>query len=350
MINPSPKLYFYIPSSELIDSIPAGIPEYWRWINDFISHTPAKLPDGGAPCTWLGPYNWTVQTFLYLRAFCFPCLLTASLPDEGIIIAHSDFLPVFLKPSSKQFIVEIKPDRFLRCKFANYVISQNWRDPIHAGLDGVLIKSAVVRYWPQPGLIPRNPRRGDRFENLYFMGNRDQFIDEVDMLELGIKRLGLNWKMMPRERWHDYSNADAIVAVRPLVNYQDVAAFFSPERKPASKLCNAWLAGVPAILSPEVAFQDIRRSELDYLEARNVPEIIQKIQDLMGNLHLRRSMVENGKKRASEFKWETIVRAWIEIFQKEIIPEYNIWCKSGFRRSCVYFSRTLRRDRRARSN
>jgi hypothetical protein len=105
------------------------------------------------------------------------------------------------------------------------------------------------------------------------------------------------------------------------------------------------LAGVPAILSPEVAFQDIRRSELDYLEAQNVPEIIQKIQDLMGNLHLRRSMAENGKKRAGEFKWETIAQAWIEIFHEQIIPEYNLWRKSRFRRGWFYFSRTLRRGR-----
>src|SRR5262245_14056313 len=105
------------------------------------------------------------------------------------------------------------------------------------------------------------------------MGNREQFIHEVDDLELGINKLGMNWKMMPRERWHDYSNIDAIVAVRPLVNHQHVAD--SSDRKPASKLCKAWLAGVPAILSPEVTFQDIRRSELDYLEARNVPEIMQ---------------------------------------------------------------------------
>jgi hypothetical protein len=96
MINASPKLYFYIPSSELIDSIPAGIPEYWRWINDFISHTPAKLPDGGAPCTWLGPYNWTVQTFLYLRAFSFPCFVTASLPD-GNYHTTQRFFTGFLK-------------------------------------------------------------------------------------------------------------------------------------------------------------------------------------------------------------------------------------------------------------
>jgi hypothetical protein len=340
-----PKVSFYIPSPELVNDVPTTIHKYWRWINECTLKAPAKLPDGDGFCTWLGPYNWTVQTFIYLRAYGFPCSLTASLPDEGIVVTHSDFLPALLKASAKRFIVEIKPDRFLRCRFANFVIVQNRRDPIHNGLSRLLIKSAFVNYWPQPSLTPRDPDRGDRFENICFMGNREQFLREGDALALEYRKLGLNWTMTPRERWHDYSKVDAIIAVRPFgsatLNGKDVAAFFSSDRKPASKLINAWLAGVPAILSPDAAFQEIRRSELDYLEARNIPEIIERIRQLMHDPSLRRSMMENGKKRAEKFIPEKTVQTWIKIFEGEIIPEYMLWAKSPFCRAWLVFSRTL---------
>ena len=44
-----------------------------------------------------------------------------------------------------------------------------------------------------------------------------------------------------------------------------------------SKLINAWLAGCPGILGPESAFQQLRESELDYIEARTVDDIVNAV-------------------------------------------------------------------------
>lgn len=328
-----PKVYFYVPSQELIAGVPETIQEYWGWINEFLKNKSVQQPTGEF-CASDGPYNWTIQTFIYLRAYGFPCELTAYFPEGGIIIAHGDFLPSFLKPPAKQFIVEIKPDRYLQCIFANFVIVQNRHDPIHSGGKRFSIKSAAVNNWPQPGLIPRAPNRGDRFENICFMGNPEEFISETDILELEVKKLGLTWIKVPREKWNDYSKVDVIVAVRP----SDSEML---RRKPATRLTNAWLAGVPAILSPDVAFEDIRRSDLDYLRARNVPQIIEQLKRLGNDSSLRRAMAENGRKRSEEFSLVKTTHQWITIIREHIVPEYVIWRESVVKRISFFSMRLL---------
>jgi hypothetical protein len=339
MIRPGPRVFFYLPSPQAVENAPDSIEKYAAWVDAYIQLAPIKLPNGKL-CTWLGPYNWVVQTFLYLKAYGFPCVLTASLPDEGIIITHSDLLSTFLRPSAEQFIVEIKPDRSLRCIFSNFVIVQNKRDSVHFGMRRLLINSAFVDYWPQAGLMPRDPTRGDRFENICYMGNEEQFLDNAEELGLELRKLGLKWRMVPRNEWHDYREFDALIAVRQVDSYK-VGATHLPSRKPASKLRNAWAAGVPAILSPDIAFQDIRKSELDFLEAKTIPEVLDSIKRLMNDPTLRCAMRENGLLRAREFKLENIISSWIEIITTQIIPRYLLWRRSSYRRNWLYLIRKL---------
>ena len=176
------------------------------------------------------------------------------------------------------------------------------------------------------------------------MGNPKQFIQETDALARGISKLGLNWIMVPRKMWNDYSQVDCVVAVRPPEPRTPDAwdsAQFSLNRKPATKLYNAWMAGVPAILSPDIAFQDIKESEFDFLEARDVPEILERIHLLMSNADLRRSIVENGKRRAKEFEVSKTVQRWIEILEQQVTPEYVRWSRSRFRRWSFFCTRII---------
>lgn len=340
------KLYFYLPSPGIVESVPSDINSYWGWINQVIKISPASLPgpapNGSTICTWVGPYNWTIQSFMYLRSLDYPCTLTDILPDNGIIFAHSDFLSSSDKPSSKKFIVEIKPDRKLSCYFANFVIVQCRLDPLRNWLTKPFIHSAYVPYWPQPSLIPRDPNRGARFENVYYMGNASQFLENVNELENEIAQLGLTLKMPPRAKWHDYSEADVVVAVRPLKN---LLADFSGDRdqfrKPASKLINAWLAGVPAILSPEPSYKDIKLSDLDFLEASNVSEIIEQLKLLAANPKLRNLMRHNSLTRASEISPNKNLQAWANIIGSEIIPIYLKWLKSPCLRLWFMLTRSV---------
>ncbi len=337
-----PDICFYVPSARLVASVPGSMQDFWQWIDEFSRTYPVKLPSGW-DCTWVGPYGWTVQTFIHLHRSGFPCRLTASIPTEGIIIAHSDFLPRHLKPSPTQFVVELKPDRSQQCLYANFVVVQNRRDPVRRGLQRLLIRSAFIDNWPQPGLIPRDGNRGDRFENVCFMGSAEQFIQEVDVLERAIAQLGLRWMMPSRSEWHDFRDVDAVVAVRPpaptAIDPMVDRSSRTPSSKPATKLYNAWLAGVPAVLSPDSAFQDLKRSDLDFLEAQSVPEIIARLRQLRGDVDLRRSMVANGRTRGRAFAADRIVQAWRDMIQNQIVPQYEAWSRSPVRRRWLYVSR-----------
>ena len=103
--------------------------------------------------------------------------------------------------------------------------------------------------------------------------------------------------------WPDFREADLILAVRPGGRHRAT-------NKPASKLVNAWLAGVPALLGPEVAYRDLRRSELDYFEVASVGEALAAVDRLLGDPDLYSAMVENGRARSVDFTAEAIVPRW----------------------------------------
>jgi len=141
--------------------------------------------------------------------------------------------------------------------------------------------------------------------------------------------------MVQPDKWNDYSEADALVAVRR----PDPWGFYL--RKPVTRLTNAWAAGVPAILSPDPAFEDIRSSELDYLSATSVEEVVEQVKRLRDNPSLRQAMSENGRKRAVEYTAEKNVQKWTAAISGPILHEYHRWTESAGRRTTFYLLRTL---------
>ena len=184
------------------------------------------------------------------------CSVTDNWPQRGIVISHTDFLPLNLEPKPELFVVEIKPDRHLGSLSSNFVIVQSRSDPLYRSVWRLLFQVAYLPYWPQPSLIPRLRERGSKFENVCFMGNPEQLGVDAQLLKSELNMLGLNFFLVERQRWHDYRGVDAIIAVRP--SAPNNKAHMQVNMKPATKLYNAWLAGVPAILSPDGAFEAIR--------------------------------------------------------------------------------------------
>jgi hypothetical protein len=107
MSDKAPNIYFFIPSKKIVSNFNIDINSYWKWVHHFIKYTPVDLPDGSGKCGSIGPYNWTLQTYIYLTIFKNKYQITDSLDVEGIVISHGDFLPRYIKPSHKRFIVDI---------------------------------------------------------------------------------------------------------------------------------------------------------------------------------------------------------------------------------------------------
>lgn len=101
------------------------------------------------------------------------------------------------------------------------------------------------------------------------------------------------------------------------------------DHKPASKLFNAWKAGVPAILGCESAFQAERKGDLDYVEVSSMETLIQAITDLRNDDPLRQAIARNGKTRAKEVEPSRITEKWIDFLVNEATPAYHQWCAAA---------------------
>ena len=259
-----------------------------------------------------GVYVWILQTFLRLRAAGAPVRLSRTPPPSGVVLAHADHVERLLAdaPSAADLtVVSARSDR---------------PQQIYADLEVVQNRSSVEDFqifipsWLQPGLIPRSVDRGSRFENIMYVGTRKQLQGDLTGAEWvdALRGRGLFWdlrtasfagndQLYSQHRWNDYSTADLIVALRP-------AATRNVTSKPAAKLTNAWAAGVPAILSPDPPFRELRRSELDYLEAPSCVEALQAIDRLRSDPALYSAMIENGLGRAREFHTDRLTARWAD--------------------------------------
>ncbi|MBD2100474.1 glycosyltransferase [Leptolyngbya sp. FACHB-261] len=294
-----PPVYFYIPKSDWPNNFPENANVYWRGFS------------------W-GVFCWTLQTYLRLRELDFPCELVGMMPSEGIVLAHRDSLPYQLRPRPKLLLVCLKADREAH-PFAQLHLVQNPKEASNSRFSN---SRHYMPHWPQPGLIPRDSGRSERFENIAYLGHEANLAPELQTpaWREQLTALGLHWSIVEREHWHDYSQVDAVVAVRRLGHQGD-----SQHWKPPSKLLNAWHAGVPAILGYESAFQAERKSELDYLEVGSVDDILAALQRLRNQPDLRRAMIDNGRCRAEETQAARLATQWQRFITEVAVPTYNRW-------------------------
>ncbi|MGK7944569.1 MAG: hypothetical protein AB4058_08875 [Microcystaceae cyanobacterium] len=273
---------------------------------------------------------WILQTYIYLRKVNFPCQIVDSLPKEGIVLGHRPSIPLMFQPGSDLLFVSIKADENPH-PYAQLCVVQNKAE---LKLPPLYIQSfAEKRYilpnqryfmphWPQPNIISRDSSRGKQIENVSFFGIHRNLAREFRQPEWkqSLAEMGLNWcPKTDNEQWHDYSSVDLVIAIRKF-NAEHTYSW-----KPASKLYNAWIANVPAIVGPEKAFQSERKSELDYIEVTSYEELLQAVKRLKDNPDLYQAMIENGKERAKEVQPEVITERWKHFLTEISIPAYEQW-------------------------
>lgn len=295
-------------------------------------HFPKKIPDR-VEQNWsgfaLGIYAWTIQTYLRLKQAGLPCFLVDQIPNEGIVFAHSNLLIRYhsaFKPGRKLLLVNLKAE--LRpFPYAQIQVIQNPTEVEQ------VYNSYYLPHWTQPGLIPRDKSRKTKFKNIAFLGHQNNLAPELlsPNWQQQIDQLGFNWLPIINQnswadyhslnpRWHDYSQIDAIVAVRSFGKdnlYQN---------KPTTKLYNAWLAGVPAILGYESAYRTEGNPNQNYLEVTSVDELLSALIRLRQDLKLRQIIVQNGYQKAQEFNSEVFTQRWCDFIQNTVIPTYENWC------------------------
>ena len=269
-----------------------------------------------------GAVNWVFQAYLVFRDRDFDVRLSSELPRGGIAVIHSDELAV-RRYRLDSFVVAIRADRAFT-DLCDLQIVQNVRCVESK-------KDSFLEHWSQPGLVPRDFSRGDEIRRVGFIGQRRNLAQAFrdGAFEEKLARLGIEFVIRDSEMW-DYRELDLILAVR-----DGRPAFL--DAKPPSKLTNAWLGECPAVLGRESAFENLRRSELDFARGDSLETALESIARLQEDPALYRAMIENGRTRAEAYSDERQAMRWEEFFRGPMHEGYQRWCRDSFTRRVLRF-------------
>ena len=263
-----------------------------------------------------GRITWVFQTWARLRQAGQPFPLSPKLPDSGLAVMHSDDFTEFDRQRlpARLWTVVCRADRPPVWR-ADFEIVQNPRQA-----DGR--RTFYAQHWTQPGLLPRDPARGATLRNVAYFGMFKQLPPSLRLPQWPqqLHALGLDWftpggatldAPLDQRRIHDYSTADIVVALRdPLRAVGD--------HKPPTKLLNAWLAGVPAIVGPESAFLALRTDELDFIEAADGDAVLAALARLQADPALYAAMRRRAQQRAAEVTPAANAERWRRLLTVDI--------------------------------
>lgn len=291
------------------------------------------------PKLFLSPaVNWVWRTHHHLAQAGAVFELTDQLPQRGIIVCAACNLPLLFRPGPEQFMVNCvadSPPRF----FTQVQLFQSRSQARTYTLENPgNIMTTDMPHWPQPGLLPRNRSRGARFETLDYFGAANQLDPALrtDEFRQSLAAMGIQFRTH-FEHYHDYRDTDAVLAVRQFgetpINH-----------KPASKLINAWLAGVPALLGAENGFRELRQSSDDYLEVTSIDDILTACRRLKQDGELQRRMMEQGAMRARDYAEDQLTERWKQLLLGPVKTKAQQWFAAPrYRHQAFFLGRAIQR-------
>src|SRR5262245_31347845 len=270
-----------------------------------------------------GERAWVLQTYLRLRRAGHEVELTDRWPERGLLVFSSKQRHIVKRlagPTDNVRLLGIRED-VGDVLIADWEVLQNGRYA-----DGV--RRFFIPFWPQPGLLPRDSSRGHRIARAGYKGflrNLHQDFQGEAWRRFLLER-GIEWSCDAPQYdgrqtasamtgWNDYREIDLVVAVRPHDRFLHV-------RKPGTKLYNAWLAGVPALMGREYAYRELRRGDLDYIEISSLGEAKRAVALLQQEPGRYQAMVDNSRRRAVAFTTEATLRQWAELLF-ETLPAHE---------------------------
>jgi len=265
---------------------------------------------------------WIYQTWALLKHAGLHFPLVTELPEEGLVIMHADRSTKFLKDdapfSEKLFVVNIVADTRPHPR-AHLNIVQN------KAYHYFTPYSLFMPHWSQAHLIMRDPARGERFENIVFFGYHSNIATELLTEEWNdtLRRtLGLYFYLQEAANWHDYSQVDCSIAIRDFSHQKHF-------RRPATKLYNAWQAGVPFIGGNDSAFSSEGYPEKDYFKATSPNQVLKILERLKESPSLRHDVVNEGWKSKKIATRDAILDRWQQLVLETLPQLAESWFKKS---------------------
>jgi hypothetical protein len=279
----------------------------------------AKLPDlelGRNFPYWVdGRFVWSAQSWLVLRQFREGFTFGTHAKAGIINFGHSSTWRG-IGPRVGEFRVGVRAD-FPRVFDVDFEILQNPAVELSS-------TQAYLPYWPIPGQIQRRSSRRGLQTIAYagFIGPRNLAIEirNGDWRVNGLE--GLDFVVVPPEKWHEMSEIDLLVAIRSMDRRTYPA-------KPPSKLFNAWRSSIPLVGGFDSAFSAVGRPGIDYVRVGSDKEFKRAIVHLREDAGYYDRIAAEGRKRAADVSHERLAQSWLDVFDHRIAPVYQRWLQRG---------------------
>lgn len=258
---------------------------------------------------------WIYQTWAALQRAGVEIPLSAELPTDGVLVTLTGFFSKDFRPPKNVFFAGIVADS-LPHSGAQVQILQNALHAHHLRPS----RAVYMPLWPQPNLLPRDPDRGHRFENVCFYGDEQNLAPELQnpQWRKRLEDLGVRLVVQSAAHWHDYQTADAVIAVRGFGR--------SPYlHKPGTKLYNAWLAGVPFIGGLDSAYVADGQPGVNYLQATSPDTLLDQIRRLRDEPALRERLVTAGHLAGEAFSPTATLERWKNLLTADLPARAEAW-------------------------
>jgi hypothetical protein len=260
------------------------------------------------------------ELFLRLRGLDRTVRLSDRVPRRGALVYYAGFSSMAGQDRMVAKALLRKPRSTLILIRSD--MPESYRFPLEPDLEVVphpaFASVAADAVWlpplPQRGLRPRLSERRPEHLVAAFKGNPENLHPFLATAEWSnaVEAVGFTWlKDMPARSsgsdhtWHDFSEIDVVVALRPH------AVGAGVNRKPPTKLINAWLAGCIPIVAREPACVALGRDGDDVLFADTPAAILAHLRALASNPRLVQHLRACIEERASEFEPHETYRAWL---------------------------------------
>lgn len=255
-----------------------------------------------------GVYVWGLQTYLILKQRGnVPVTLSTRMLPGRVNLVHGAYL-VELDPDPDAYVVALQAD-YPRVAWADLHVVQNQRQ--------VGRRALWIPHWPQPGLIGRDPGRSG-VRTIGFAGVGCYRPGGLRQWATRLAEIGCELVTLGPERWNDFSGVDVVLGIRRFGRHRF-------NRKPPTKLFNAWLAGTPLVAGHDSAFEQVGHPGEDYLRVATMEEGMAAIAALKRDPSLYARLVDRGRHNAQRFTRGRIARDWEWACQERFIPAMAEW-------------------------
>ncbi len=177
---------------------------------------------------------------------------------------------------------------------------------------------------PQRGLRRRRGQRSDTIACVALKARVENLPDYIvdGSLAEDLQQIGVSLRVDtdPRD-WPDFEDVDVVLCVRRPHPSMDVAGL---NRKPATKLTNAWLADCIPLIEPEPAYMEIAAPGDNCLVVESAEDILSIVTRLRSNPTEARRLFVNIERRAHEVERSVIVERWRQVLFDEKNPSRRL--------------------------